>query len=107
MSYKTEIFFQRAVEPISSAAFVSAYISRPILRPTSRLSSVLLDGAALGNKSVLAGLRGGAGEAALDSGRAQGAEDLALGKHGLYVRFLRRVYGVERGRCRRGFVVRW
>lgn len=42
---------------------------------------MLLHGAALGNKGVLAGLRGGASEAALDSGRAQGAEDLALGKH--------------------------
>lgn len=42
---------------------------------------MLLHGAALGNKGILAGLRGGASEAALDSGRAQGAQDLALSKH--------------------------
>lgn len=49
--------------------------------PTSRCSGVLLNGAALGNEGVLAGLGGGAGEAALDGGGAQGAQDLALGEH--------------------------
>lgn len=48
---------------------------------TGRRSGVLLHGAALGNKGVLAGLRGGAGEAALDQGGAQSAQDLALGEH--------------------------
>lgn len=42
---------------------------------------MLLHGPALGNKGILAGLRGGASEAALDSGRAQGAQNLALSKH--------------------------
>lgn len=53
------------------------------LLPTSRLGGVLLHGAALGGKGSLAGLGGGAGEAALHNGRAQGAQDLALGEHGV------------------------
>lgn len=85
MSYKIEIFFHRAVYIPScvSKRFISWY-TRPqllLLRPTGGLSGVLLHGAALGNKGILAGLRGGASEAALDSGRAQGAQDLALSKH--------------------------
>lgn len=84
MSYKMEIFFQRAVEKFNlrqPAIFVCTLKPKLLRRPTGRLSGVLLHGAALGDKGILAGLRGGASEAALDSGRAQGAQDLALSKH--------------------------
>lgn len=56
---------------------------------TSGASGVLLDGAALADKGVLAGLGGRAGKAALDDGRAEpggearrAAEELALREHG-------------------------
>lgn len=56
---------------------------------TSGAGGVLLDGAALADKGVLAGLGGRAGKAALDDGRAEpggearrAAEELALREHG-------------------------
>lgn len=88
-----EIFFQSSVQPLCQSSLSFRRTNWPLLHllgPSEGLTSgaggVLLDGLALLDEGVLAGLGGGrAHEAALDGGGAQearrGAHDLSLGEH--------------------------
>lgn len=87
MAYKSEILRHSSVGFLVSPP-VPAKVSIGRLL-TSGAGGVLLDGAALADKGVLAGLGGRAGKAALDDGRAEpggearrAAEELALREHG-------------------------